>query len=162
MRRKGLIVSTVSLVTLVAVLVLHTFGVTGTGNRLEFQTISKGYYSGHVSSTYYVINDADEWTYVWTQHTQNMLPQHPAPEVDFSKTTIIAVFMGQFRTGGYGIEVKELIDTGLSVVVKVEKTHPGEGCIVIFALSQPYHIIKVDKTDKHVIFNTFTRTNECG
>ena len=129
---------------------------------MEFQTIDKGYHSGYANNAYYVINDAGEWADVWNQHTQLMLPEKPPPEVDFSKSTIIAVFMGECSTGGYEIEVQEIIDTGPSVVVKVEKTYPGKRCIVIEVLSQPYHMVKVDKIDKYVIFKTFTRTRECG
>jgi hypothetical protein len=128
---------------------------------MKFQTIDKGYYSGHKSPAYYVINDAEEWADVWDQHTQTFSPQPPSPEVDFSRTTIIAVFMGEYNTGGYEIEIKEMVDTGPTVVVKVEKTYPGKGCIVTMALSQPYHIVEVDKIDKQVVFETSERTIEC-
>ncbi|MFP3984569.1 MAG: protease complex subunit PrcB family protein [Candidatus Bathyarchaeia archaeon] len=37
--------------------------------------------------------------------------------------------MGQCTTTGHAIEIKEIIDTGLSLVVKVEKLHPGSGCM---------------------------------
>lgn len=131
------------------------------GRTMEFQTIDKGYHSGHENPAYYVINDAAEWADIWNQHVQIFFPQSPPPEVDFSNTTIIAVFMGQFNTGGYGIEVKEIVDTGPSVVVEVEKTYPCKGCVVTLALSQPYHIVKVDKIYKHVTFETFERTIEC-
>jgi hypothetical protein len=91
-----------------------------------------------------------------------MHPQDPLPVVDFSKTTIIAVLMGTCPTTGYEIEVKEIIDTGLSVVVKVEKTYPGEGCVVGQMITHPYHIVKVDKIGKYVIFDTSTRVIECS
>lgn len=130
-------------------------------DTIEFQTIGKGYISGHENQANCVINDADEWADVWNQHVQIFFPQSPPPEVDFSNTTIIAVFMGQFNTGGYGIEVKEISDTGSAVVVRAEKSHPGKGCIVTTALSQPYHIVKVDKIDKPVTFETFERIIEC-
>lgn len=129
---------------------------------IKFQTIDKGYNSGHENPAYYVINDAAEWTEIWNQHTQNLLPQPTPPSVDFLNTTVIAVFMGQFNTGGYEIEVKEIIDTGPSVTVKVEKTYPSEDCIVTQAFSQPYHIVKLDKIDKQVTFDTLTKTRECG
>lgn len=130
------------------------------GHTMEFQTIDKGYHSGHEDPAYYVINDADEWADVWNQHVQ-IFSSQSLPEVDFSNTTIIAVFMGLFNTGGYEIEVKEIVDTGPSIVVEVEKTYPGRGCVVTLAFSQPYHIVKVDKIDKDVIFETFERTIEC-
>jgi len=136
-----------------AVLVLHAFGITGTGIRLEFQTLKKGNYSGHTSSGYYLINNLDEWTEVFEKS--------PQPEINFSKTTIIAVFMGQRSTGGFGIEVKEIIDTGFLVVVKVEKTGPGKGCMVPMVLTSPFHVVEVDKIGKGVHFDTFVRTIEC-
>jgi len=163
MRRKYLLMFTASIIILTIILAVQTFGVTGMGKRMEFQTVEKGYYSGHTDSAYYVIQDADKWAEVWKQHVQIMHdPEQPPPEVDFSKTTIVAVCMGQFNTGGYGIEVKEIIDTGLSMVVKVEKTYPGKGCFVTEAFSQPFHMVKVDKLDKHIFFETITRTMEYG
>jgi len=63
---------------------------------------------------------------------------------------------------GLGIEVKEIVDTGLSIVVKVEKTYPGKGCVVGEAITTPYHIVTVNKIDKYIIFDTFTRARECN
>jgi len=134
----------------------------GTGRRLEFQTVGMGgVFSGHVNSAYYVVNDADKWADIWKEHTQIMLPQPSLPDVDFSRSTIIAVFMGQCLTTGFGIEIKEIIDTSLSVVIKVEKTYPSKGCVVSEMLTYPYHIVNVDKIDKYIIFDTITRTIEC-
>lgn len=127
---------------------------------IEFQTISKGYFSRHRSPAYYVIRNEDEWTDVWNRHDISM-PQRSPPEVDFSKSTIIAVFMGEFNTGGYGIEIKKILDMDQSAVVKVEKTYPGRGCGVIEAFTYPYHIVKTDKIDKEVTFDTTERTIEC-
>jgi len=129
--------------------------------QIEFQTISKGYYSGHKKPAYYVIKNEDEWTEIWNQHQSIFIPQHPPPEVNFSKSIVIAVFMGEFNTGGYGIEIKEILDMNQSVVVKVEKTYPGKGWIVTLAFSQPYHIVETCKMDKEITFDTVERTIEC-
>lgn len=162
MQRKRFFVITALVVAVFAFVVLNTFGVIGIGTRIEFQPISKGIWSGHTNAEYYVIQDRDEWTQIWSQHTKVMHPQDPLPEMDFSEKTIIAVFMGTHLTTGYGIEVKEIIDTGLSIVVKVEKTYPGKRCVVGEAITHPYHIVKINKIDKYIIFDTFTRTRECN
>ncbi|MCD6264029.1 hypothetical protein DRO56_02670 [Candidatus Bathyarchaeota archaeon] len=81
--------------------------------------------------------------------------------MDFSNTTIIAVFMGEFSTGGYEIEIKEVIDVGSSILVKVEKTYPGRGCTTTEAFSQPYHIIKLQKIEKPVTFRTSVKVRIC-
>jgi len=129
---------------------------------MEFQTISKGHVSGHKNSAYYVIENESEWAVVWNHHASVYWPSQPPPEIDFSKTIIIAVFMGEFLTGGYGIEIKEVINTPQCVIVKVEKTYPGEGCVVTAALSQPYHIVKMDKVFKEITFETVERTIKCS
>jgi len=154
MRRRLLPFFTLGTIILVVVVVLHTFGVTGTGKRLEFQSMSELYVSRFPNPGYYVIQSVDEWTEVFDGRPQS--------EVDFSRSTVVAVFMGSFRTGGYQIKVREIIDTGLLVVVKVEKTYPGKGCVLPQVLTYPYHIVKVDKINKYIIFNTITRTIECG
>jgi len=161
--RKQVLLTTVALsITVITVLVLHALGITNTGARLEFQTVDIGFWSGHVNHAYYVVQDSADWIRIWNQHQQIFIPQHPPPEIDFSKATVIAVFMGECRTTGYGIGVQEIIDTGLTVVVKVVKVYPGKNCIVGEALTHPYHIVKTSKIDKHVIFQTSETATNCG
>ena len=128
--------------------------------QMEFQTIEKGYFSMHKSPAYYVIQNEDEWTNVWNSHDIS-IPQRSPPEVNFSESTVIAVFMGEFNTGGYGIEIKNILDIDHLVVVKVEKTYPGKGCCVIEAFTHPYHIVKTDKVYKEITFETVEKTIQC-
>ncbi len=145
--------------------IARNFGKTREVDKTEgqtgFQTISKGYYSGQGEAAYYVIENEDEWTDIWNQHRGIFVPQLPPPEVNFSGTTVIAVFMGEFNTGGYEIEIKEILDVNQYMEVKVEKTYPGKGCAVTLAFSQPYHIVKIEKSDKEITFDTLERTIEC-
>ena len=121
---------------------------------IEFQTIEKGYTSGHKNSTYYVIENESAWAVVWNQHQSDSATPQPPLEIDFSKTIIIAVFMGEFPTrGNYEIEIKEVIDTPQCAIVKVEKMHPfNSGGWP--ATSQPYHMIKMRKVDKEITVET--------
>lgn len=91
-----------------------------------------------------------------------MIPPNPPPETDFSEKTIIAVFMGTRMTTGYAIEVKAILDTGLLIVVKVEMTYPGRECVVGEAITHAYHLVKTDKINKSVIFDTSTRVRDCS
>lgn len=128
--------------------------------KQEFTTIDQGYHSGVTSSAYHAIYDNETWTSTWNQHMQFMVDPPPPPIVDFSKYTIVAVFMGEVSTGGYAINVYDVVDTGSSILVKVEKTQPGPRTIVTQALTQPYHIIQIAKTDKPVFFDIVTKTIE--
>ena len=110
--------------------------------NIEFETISKGSYSGHKEPANYVINDDKE--------LENL--GIITPKVDFSEFSVIAVYMGEFNTGGYEIKITEIAEKGNEITVKISKTFPRPGSLVTQAFSQPYHIIKIKKTNKQVIF----------
>jgi len=162
MRKKRLLVSIAFIILLATISILHTVGVTATGRRISFQTIGKELFLTHERSGYYVINDAAQWEDMLNQQRGGSIPQSSIPDIDFSKSTVIAVFLGSRNTLGYEIEVKEIIDTGLFVVVKVEKTYPSEDCLVLQMFSYPYHMVKTNKIDKHILFNTVSSVIQCG
>jgi len=110
--------------------------------NIEFETISKGSYSGHKEAANYVINSVKELEDIGIK----------IPKVDFSQFSVIAVYMGEFNTGGYEIKIIEIIEKSNGIEVKISKTFPKPGSLVTQALSQPYHIIKIQKTNKQVIF----------
>lgn len=110
--------------------------------KIDFETISKGHYSNHKKAANYIINSNEKLESFGIK----------IPEIDFSTYTVIAVFMGEFSTGGHGIEIKEIIEYEDRVVVVVDKTFPKPGSIVTQAFTQPYHIIKIKKIDKPIIF----------
>jgi hypothetical protein len=118
---------------------------------LDFETISKGYYCGCSEPASHVINDEENWEKIWGLLFWG---EKPAPEIDFSAHTVIAAFMGQFPTGGYTIEIKEIAEENDKIIVKVEKSYPAPGAYVTEAFSQPYHVVKTGKINKKVIFET--------
>jgi len=69
---------------------------------------------------------------------------------------IVAVFLGEKPTGGYKVEITAIEeDRGkgrLRVVVRERK--PPAGAMVIQALTQPYHIVRVKKIDLTTTFVT--------
>lgn len=101
---------------------------------MSFATISKGFYGG--------FNEA-----------KNIV--RPEGEAIF-----VELHMGEFSTAGYGIEVKGIKEFPDRIIVKVERTFPGS-CIVTQALTQPFHIIKIPKTSKPLIFEYADMTVEC-
>ena len=65
--------------------------------KIDFETLSKGSYSSYKEPANYVMNSNEELKELKLQIS----------EIDFSKSTAIAVFMGEFNTGGYAIEITE-------------------------------------------------------
>lgn len=69
------------------------------------------------------------------------------PSVDFSKEEVIAVFDGSHSSGGYRVEVTEVTDADGKRTVHITRHAPTDDCSVTSAITSPFQIIKVPKTD---------------
>ena len=154
--RKSRFIAPFLLIVFLAFLILQYFGVTSIGFRINFQTIRKGLW-GPREAGYHVIQNAEEWAEICKK---TFPPDVVPPEINFSNTTVIAVFMGEKPTSGFAIEVKEITDTIFRVVVKVAWiTYVGKAVLQVF--TSPFHIIKVEKINKPITFQTVWETDDC-
>jgi hypothetical protein len=128
--------------------------------NIDFTTIAQGTNSGYQSASRTGIDNLEEWVDFWQQHTCNVEPPPPVPQVDFTRYSVVAVFAGEQPTGGYSIEILR-VETGDSqtqeqLAVTVQHRQPGAGDLVTEALTYPYHMIRIPKivgskiTFKHV------------
>jgi len=109
------------------------------------ETIDKGEYSGIVTKEQLVIESQDEWEELWGRHTAVHVPAPNASEVSFSKGMVIAIFSGEKPTGGYSIEITEVEFADDEVTIFFEEVSPEPGQPVTEALTQPFHIVKINK-----------------
>ncbi len=137
------------------------------GKELVFETIEKGYVSGHNERKNYVITNEYDWLFLWDKVNSTVTPTFVTPtlsqipQIDFTQNMIIAVFQGTFGSTGYGIEIIKVIETENTLEIFVKETHPGRRCVVGFMVTNPYHIIKVKRTDKEISFNVEKEYREC-
>lgn len=123
------------------------------GTQLFFQTIEQRAMSGINEKEEHVVTDDKQWAALWAKVHRNQSPVPNMQAINFDREQVVAVFMGTKNSGGYGIEIKRVIDTGKQIVVLVEETTPPEGGIVTMAITQPFHIIKIENPDsKPVVF----------
>ncbi|MDD2777813.1 MAG: protease complex subunit PrcB family protein [Methanocellales archaeon] len=120
--------------------------------ELTFETISKGSSSGHDERKDYVIKDLSEWGDLWSKMHSIVLPTPNPPNVNFEDEMIIAVFQGRHFTGGYAIEITQIVEKENSVEIFVKEISPPPDSMVTQAFTQPYHIVKVKRVDKEVVF----------
>jgi hypothetical protein len=102
-------------------------------------------YSGVKQKETLFIDNQEEWEKLWRIHTINMNPSPLLPEVDFKENTVIAVFMGEKKSTGYGIHITRVDDTGTKLYVALEELIPGKGSAVAEKVTQPYHIVVVPR-----------------
>jgi hypothetical protein len=123
------------------------------GHQYDFVTITQGtvsgyglYGSGYEQGGYFVIKDQETWEAVWEIHTQYEIDPVACPEVDFTKEQVIAAFMGSCPSTGYSVQVTDIRVSQGDTVVYVDRYHPGEGVIVGWMMTAPFHIVKMQKT----------------
>lgn len=115
------------------------------GQALSFATLQRGTYSGVSERKAVLISDDESWRTNWAQLSARQVPAPQAPAMDFSQHSVLAVYMGEKRSGGYAIEVTGVEVAGGKLKVTVRQTSPGPGAMVTQALTQPYHMVRIPK-----------------
>lgn len=116
---------------------------------MDFKTIDKGFRSGVTSPERLVIKDAQTWQDLWKRHS----PMRPMPAVDFSTRMLIAVFAGEKATGGYAITIYKVAEEGKTITVHFHEISPPPDAIVVQVITQPYHIVEIEKTPLEIVFS---------
>ncbi|MEZ6015533.1 MAG: protease complex subunit PrcB family protein [Planctomycetota bacterium] len=94
-----------------------------------------------------VARDAQAWSQLWSEHSGLQLPSSPAPEVDFTREMVVAVFLGERPTGGFEVHIDSVTSTPVALVVKASSTAPNPDAMVTQALTAPMHAVAVPQTD---------------
>lgn len=129
-----------------------------------FETLAKYVMSGHTEKKNYVITSKEDWERLWDKVASNSYPRPAAPEVDFSKQSLIAVFQGSQPSSGYSISVERLVKSGKKLKVYVREVSPADECRVLLVLTQPFEIIRTDKIEDvdRVVFKVKQEITACA
>lgn len=119
-------------------------GVNNDSEPLPVTELESGFYNNSVTKGRYVVaNNKDD-----LQQIETLLGHELT--VDLHRNTVIAAFLGQRPTGGYNIEIGQAVETAKRVDMGSTLTEPGPTCRVTMALTSPYQIVAIPKTDKLV------------
>ncbi len=143
------------------IFVLVSCKTTKTGNeikKLDMKTISKGALYGDgaegIVESNMIVRSESEWNdLVEKMDAANVISSgFKELPVDFSKEMIICVFDKVRGTGGIHINIDEVMlhKKKINVMVSLQEPAPGENVTTI--MTQPYHIIKIDKIEEEAEF----------
>lgn len=134
----------------------------GTG-AMKVEEVDQGRQGDIVDGTQEVLQDEQEYAAFWNRlHAhQDSVPDRP--EVDFSTQMVIAIVLGQRPTGGYSVEIDEVLTTEGREPVQVQSTEniPGDGCAVQQVLTSPYVLVAIDMQSDDVTFSVSEETFSC-
>ena len=130
-------------------------------NPVPFRTIEQGANSNIYDAFERVIQTPKEWLDFWQKHKSGQTPQPPLPTVDFTHETVISVFVGGRTSGGYLAEITSTLLDENRVIVTYKEVIPGDYCGVATIVTQPYHIVRLKRTDLPVLFQKLTEIHDC-
>ena len=70
-------------------------------------------------------------------------------DIDFSQYIVIAVFDEIYSNGGHSIDIVDVVENNTNLIVKIDNLMTGDASSVI---TQPFHIVKIAKTENQIIF----------
>ena len=72
--------------------------------------------------------------------------------IDFSKEIIVICLDNVRNSGGFSVEIIEVIKEASTTLIKVKFKSPKPMDMVTSVIIQPYHIVKINKTNKKIKF----------
>ena len=105
-----------------------------------------------------VINNTNDWTNFknqidtyYQQFSINYSQQYfTETTIDFNSFIVIVVIDQIYGNGGHSIDITNITEFETNIVVTIENLQTGNTSSVV---TQPYHIVKIPKTSKPIVFN---------
>jgi hypothetical protein len=132
-----------------------------TVSRLSMQGVRLPRDSGIPSEMLSVIQDETAWKTFWTMIQSKQTPAPPAPAVDFSRDMIVVAAAGMKPSTGYAMQVISASEAKGEIVVTVEATSPGAGCLNAMMMTSPVDIARIPKRDGKVRFDVKRVVRDC-
>jgi hypothetical protein len=99
-----------------------------------------------------VARTPDEWAALWRAHAGSA----PAPKVDFNTTTVVAVFLGERMSSGFGVEVTGTRPQGAALVVEWAERSPSRDMVAAQVITSPATIVAIPKFSGEIRFEKAT------
>jgi hypothetical protein len=95
-----------------------------------------------------VARNDTEWAALWKAHGSG----RPAPRVDFSTRTVVAVFLGSRPSAGYRVEITGTRQDGKRLVVTWREIAPSRDSLLAQVLTSPAHLVSIPRFDGDITF----------
>jgi hypothetical protein len=119
------------------------------------RTVDKGDFSNVDEAKQVVVRTDADWRALWRRHAG----ERPMPPIDFSKDTVVGVFMGSRPTAGYDIAITKTLEKDGTLWVFYREKTPARGLVLAQVLTSPFHLVAIPKTASEV---KFERTESGG
>jgi hypothetical protein len=94
-----------------------------------------------------------EWAALWRLHAGDQA----APKIDFTKRTVVAVFLGTRPSAGYAVEVSGTKPAGKTLIVEWSEQTPKPGNVSAQVITSPSHLVSIPKFEGEITFRKVER-----
>ena len=153
------------------ILCIFLFGVLGCSSTIQpsktlkkeeivFSTISKGTLFGNgiegILEEKFTIKNEKQWQVFLNKinSVNNVSSSFSEININFSNHNIICVFDTIRNTGGYAIQIERVFVEKKNLNIVYNKKEPGPMEMVTTIITQPYHIVKIQKRGENHKFIT--------
>lgn len=119
------------------------------GTPVAFKTIVSESFSNIETPREVVIKDAAAWSVLWAEHSKTRIA---APQVDFSRNMLVAVFQGSGNPGCGTFDVVHVGAKDGKLLVEYEIRDMSPVMLCLAAVTQPMRVVSVPKVDAPVEF----------
>jgi hypothetical protein len=114
---------------------------------LYFETLGRGSSAQVADTTELVFSTQEEWS----GFAGRLRPMATFKDTDFEQTMVLVAAVPA-SSGGYTLEFESVEKIGDEIVAAYVLSEPGFDCVAIMALTQPFHVIAVKRTEGRVRF----------
>ena len=117
---------------------------------VSFSTVARGTDSQIDEPRQAIVQSADAWRALWMEHAGGAPPVAP----DFTRETIVSVFLGTRPTAGFDVEITAVLQQGMETVVEYAERRPGRDAVTAQVLTAPFHIVRIPRPPGRIVFRS--------
>ncbi len=129
---------------------------------VSFNEIGSGANSNYTEFTTIEIRTFEELSKVWVNFYAKYDRKPPIPNIDFDKSMLLAVALGEKSNGSYSVKIISVLEMKKNIAVTTEENKPGSSCNSTSMMVYPFHLVEIPTTKKPFLFEKSIKVNECG
>jgi len=119
---------------------------------ITFQEIGKGALYGNsaegISQSNMIITNAIDWQNLMIKmnSVNNVTDNFTETDIDFDNFMVIAIFL-EVKGNGWEVKINKIMENETKIIVSTQETEYANT-----VMTQPFHIVKMWKSDKSILF----------
>ena len=120
--------------------------------ELSCQDFLSGQHSGIREQQLRLVRTQAEWLALWREHSSQQLPGPELPKIDFEGHMLVAVFLGERPTSGFGVQLQRVRSLAgpkgqaPTLEALARETRPDPDTLQAQVITAPFHMLLAPRT----------------